>query len=140
MNKSTCWLCYFVLILAGAMLIWFMVEAFYPFKVGQVNTQPQTTRLGYRHGDTIFYTLDYCFYGDTTLSLSKAFVDGIVYYLPKEYITPKRGCYVDTFSSVKIPENLPTGEYYLLIQSQTDINLFQTRTYEWKTNVFKIIE
>lgn len=134
-----------ILALVGFVLIvfiWaiFMVWWIYPYKTATINQQPYIiSESKIKQGDNLNYVIDACNYTDIVPTVTKQFVDGIVYSVPEGAIRLPMGCN-KTIVSVKVPKNLPTGEYYLKVYVSYKINPIRTIISDYQTERFSVIK
>lgn len=119
-------------------IIWlvFMFWSIYPYKTVVINEQPYLiNNTEIKQGNMLNYVIDACNYTNVVPTVTKQFVDGIIYSIPEGVVMLPIGCH-KTVVSVKIPKNLPTGEYYLKIFVNYKMNPLRNISSEYETEKF----
>lgn len=126
------------LLLIGALGMY----AFYHNPPVTYSNLPFPTELAtYHTGEEIYLYVDYCKNTTAPFSVSVAFVDGFLYSVPERTMAGGPvGCKQILTNIATLPDALPPGEYYLLGKNEYDINFFITRTVEWRSQPFTVIE
>lgn len=122
--------------------IWaiFMFWWIYPYKTTVVNEQPYLiNNTEIKQGGNLNYIIDACNYTEIVPTVTKQFVDGIIFSVPESAIRLPMGCN-KTLVSVKIPKNLPTGVYYLKVYVSYKMNPIRTINSEYQTEKFSVIK
>jgi len=107
-----------------------------------IKNSPMPTRMQeYRHGDVIQVFADYCKNVSAPATLDIQFVDGIVFDVgePTRMNSPM-GCDQKWFDVVRVSDKLPPGEYYLRGQSTYQVNILRSRTIDWRTQWFRVVD
>lgn len=95
-------------IICGLFAYW----TWYPYKTIEFKSLYQTEKTVYYQGDKTFYVVNYCKYTDARASITKEFVDGLVFSVDSPQAILNRGCREQEVP-MTIPETLPIGEYRL---------------------------
>ena len=122
--------------------IWaiFMFWYIYPYKTTIINEQPYiVSKKIIKQGEQLEYKIDACNYTDIIPKVTKQFVDGIVYSVPESAIKLPKGCH-KTIVSVKVPKNLPPGDYKLKVFVSYQVNPIRTINSEYETEKFSVIK
>lgn len=122
--------------------IWaiFMIWWIYPYKTATINQQPYiVSEKIIKQGGQLNYIIDACNYTEIVPIVTKQFVDGIIYSVPESAIRLPMGCN-KTLVSVKIPKNLPPGDYYLKVYVSYKMNPIRTINSEYQTEKFSVIK
>lgn len=128
----------FTLFLTGFLVLLVAYWLLHPFKTITINTNIlPTDKMEYTAGETLIYTLDYCKYIKNPVSISRAFIDGVVYSMPDITASNPCGCNVMKIS-VQVP-NLPSGVYKMKVSYTYHINPLRDITTTVYTNAFKIL-
>lgn len=123
-------------------IIWaiFMIWWIYPYKTAVINHQPYLiNNAEIVQGGNLNYMIDACNYTEIVPIVTKQFVDGIVYSVPEGAIRLPMGCH-KTLVSVKIPKNLPIGDYSLKVYVSYKMNPIRTINSEYQTEKFSVIK
>jgi len=102
---------------------------FYPYKTTDYNNLPQKLdkRIVYG-GQFLVIRVDFCKYTEVIPTISRSFVDGIVYTIPPYTgVDTKLGCHIRN-AQIYIPKGLPPGKYHI------------TTNYRWVMNPLRTIE
>ena len=95
----------------------------------------------YRAGEEIIITADYCKFTNVPFHAHVAFVDGLIFSVPEvSVIGGQMGCNTINTNVGAIPANLPPGRYYLSVKNEYRVNFMATRTVEWTTVEFDVVE
>lgn len=95
----------------------------------------------YHRGEAIQMFADYCKYSDATGTIYMQFVDGLVFEAPEVPMTNSPlGCEKRYLALIRVPDKLPFGRYSLRGQAVYRINFLTSRTVEWSTEKFDVVE
>ena len=130
---------FIVILLALIMFAFILFSAFYPFKVSTINAPYDIDKEFYYPGDRIAYWKDACIYMPGSATVTKSFVNGLVYNMEQVTVFNPKGCVKELISSTTIPEELPPGTYHLRFRSEYRINAFRTILLEWNTKEFTVL-
>lgn len=125
----------FIYVVAGVMVFW----SVYPYKTLEFKSKllvPQTT---VRQGGYLEYISDYCKYVDLPATISRSFVNGIVFTTPLTFTDRAKGCNKIKVGIV-IPPELAVGKYHLEIIYQYKVNPVRAITIKNESEEFYIIQ
>lgn len=125
----------FVLISVVAVMTFWSV---YPYKVIEFKDEvyPIHTKTVER-GGTLVYEVNACKYTSLSPSITKYFVDGVVYETPKVYGVVDPGCR-KTDVAMYVPLALPLGEYKVKLIIHYKVNPIRTVEFTNYTETFTI--
>jgi hypothetical protein len=130
------------LVLGFGLMAWIAFMLFFPVKTLEVNNQPMpiTNQHEFEAGDVIWYRYDYCKYYDVPLSITKQFVDGIIFTTDSTYGVSNLqvGCHVKEVGVV-VPQTLPAGTYRIRIITVIAVNRLRNETVVYETVPFKVV-
>jgi len=100
----------------------------------------------YSSGDSVVITVDYCRYTNEPFVSHISFVDGLVFMesgclddlVDCEVAGAPTGCGTIVGQATIIPDQLLSGEYYILGRNIYKVNPFAIRTVEWRTESFMV--
>ena len=94
----------------------------------------------YHAGDLLNMEINYCRYSTSTFTAHINFMNELIYAAPEipAVGSGKIGCGL-VKASLKIPNNLPVGKYYIYGKNVYPVNSIATRTVEWSTIEFDIV-
>lgn len=141
MKKFLNYLSFITLLLAAGLFILVGYWYFFPgTPVKFFDTPHKVEKKTVKNGDFLIYDVKYCKYTDITPTLTKAFVDGIIYYLPdtNSRIT-KKGCGTNRIF-VFVPKELPIGVYHIAINWHYQVNPVQSVNIYTETEKFTVIK
>lgn len=95
-------------IICGILAFW----AWNPYKTIEFNSLYQTEKTIYFQGDKTFYVVDYCKYTNARASITKEFIDGLVFQVDSPQAILTHGCKSQEVP-MTIPDTLPPGKYRL---------------------------
>lgn len=133
-----------LVLIAFAMIVFvwviFMFWFVYPYKTVDIKTQPYiVNNTEIKQGGQLNYIIDACNYTDIVPTVTKQFVDGIIFSVPESVVKLPLGCN-KTIVSVKVPKNLPIGEYSLKIFVNYHMNPVRDIKNEYQTEKFSVIK
>lgn len=70
-------------------------------------------------------------------TLTRRFTNSIIVQLPEVQANQPMGCNRETFN-LKIPEELKPGTYFFSAQFTYNVNQFNTKVYDMRTNTFEV--
>ena len=111
----------------------------YPYKPLVINKQPfHVISKEVKAGGILNYEIDYC--KNTTLvsHISRSFVNGLLFTMPVVEGANKLGCGVNNIL-MKVPEELPAGEYTLEINYKYQVNPIREISVKIKSEPFRVI-
>lgn len=111
----------------------------YPYKTLEINKTPmEVVTKKVKPGGVLVYKVDYCKFTDETATITKAFIDGVIYNMPAvEGIFP-RGCGVNVVA-VTIPHELPAGVYEIAQKWTYPVNPIRRNATLAKTEPFEVL-
>lgn len=133
-----------IVLMAFAMIvcIWaiFMFWWIYPYKTVNINYQPYLiNNKEIKQGGQLNYIINACNYTEIVPTVTKQFVDGIVYSVPDSVVSLPMGCN-KTIVSVKVPKSLPIGEYKLKIFVSYKMNPIRNIISNYETEKFSVVK
>jgi len=129
-----------LLVSAEVLLLYAGYFLFYPFKPVTFNKDRfAIENKEVKKGEILYYTADVCKNMEIATELSRSFNNEFVYLLPTTVSTRPVGCSV-TKVAIPIPEELPTGDYYLRTRFTYRLNVLRTITVTHDTEGFKVTE
>jgi hypothetical protein len=130
------WLGIISMMISIIIMFWWSV---YPYKPVIFRTEYfETTKTHYKVGELLQYKVDYCKYMNLKVTISRAFIDGIVYLTPDSTGARPIGCGV-TGEYMEIP-NLPPATYKIKITYTYQVNPIRTISIIKYTNPFTVLE
>lgn len=133
-----------VVVILGLLLFsyWlFIDELLHPPLVFNIDIQNMAVdQTVYRVGDRISIYSDFCKNRDADAISAWSLVDTIIRIYPTTAANIPAGCYSGWFSIVTVPPDTPPGDYYLQGTSVVEINPLRKVTYNYKSDVFLILE
>lgn len=137
-SKFAHWFIIGSLIFSFIILVIFLFWWIYPYKTIEVSKQPYPVITPVvKQGEMMMYKIDYCKYTTAVATVSKTFVDGIVYAIPENSLNLPVGC-DSRITSIVVPKSLPVGTYYLRILGTYKVNPIRTITNEYTTDKFEV--
>lgn len=120
--------------------IWFifMFWWIYPYKTSTQIQPYKVLNKEVKQGELLYYEMEYCKYTDTVPTVQRQFIDGIIYSIPTDSAQLKEGC-GKLVNSIKIPNSLPVGAYYIHATVVYKMNPIRTITNEYVTEKFTVI-
>lgn len=100
-----------------------------------------TDRNEYQRGEAITIKIDYCKKENIASTMYAYFVDGLVFEMPAREtngVLPI-GCGTGRYQ-IMVPETLPAGDYTLHGSNVYHVNFLRSRTVEWRTVSFRVVE
>lgn len=131
---------YIIILLAFFLEIYFLYYLLWPFKFLEFST-PQSKILTpvVRRGDYVKWQADFTKYTNITAKVSRQLMNTYVYYYADETGSFPRG-HQTAIVSVKIPDYISAGEYFIRNIYSYKINSLRTITYIQETEKFKVVE
>ena len=113
----------------------------WPYKPIVFNNLPfQVENTTVKVDDLLIYDVDYCKYDSLLPTVSRTFVDSLIFLVPAEVATPKAlGCH-KIKASILIPKALPAGKYILKITYTYQVNPIRTFDVKVETHEFTVIK
>ena len=126
------------LILSSFILLLMFFWTLYPYKPIVINKEPiKVITKEVKKGDILIYELDYCKNDVNDVSISRSFVDGIIFTTPSITVKNPIGCKVSNVS-IQVPETLPEGEYYLKVSYSYQVNPIRKVSVDSTTETFTV--
>lgn len=99
-----------------------------------------TDKSDYVAGESVIYTIDFCKNRATNVRARWSLVNGFIIGYPEQVGARSidTGCRV-VDATLKIPEYVPSGEYYLKGEFCYDVNIVRTKCYDVSTERFSVI-
>jgi hypothetical protein len=112
----------------------------FPYKTVKIIEQPYlVSQKTIIQGDNLEYLINACNYTKKIPNVTKQFVDGIIYSTPEGAVYLPFGCH-KTVVQVRVPKNLPPGEYVLKVFVAYEMNPIRTISSEYVTEKFTVIK
>ena len=113
---------------------------FYPLKPVELFPPFPVKTKTVKRGNNLIYTANYCRHTELSGRVARTLVNDLVWVLPEvATVNAPRGCgKVDI--SVKIPEEISLGKYYMRIKATYVMNAFRTYAVNSYTDSFEVIE
>ncbi len=125
---------------ALATILTVLVWSLYDYKPIKINKEPMYVLTEeVKSGDVLIYQLDYCKFNDGDVSISRSFVDGIVFTTPTIKASNEMGCRIQNIS-ILVPETLPNGRYYLKVDYTYKVNPIREVTVTSRTEEFTVVD
>lgn len=125
---------------ALATILTVLVWSLYDYKPLKINKEPMyVLTKEVNPGDILIYQLDYCKFNDGDVSISRSFVDGIVFTTPIIKASNEMGCRIQNIS-ILVPQTLPAGRYYLKVDYTYKVNPIREVTVTSYTEKFTVID
>ena len=129
-----------VLLTAEILLLYGMFYLFYPFNPVTFNRERfEVLTKEVQQGNSLIYRADVCKNMDIATEFTRSFNNDIVYLIPPTVSTRPKGCAI-TDIAIPVPEELPTGEYFLRTRFIYRLNALRTITISHDSEKFEIIE
>ena len=126
MSRLT-WLISWANIISGIVIIGFIFFwSYYPYNIleFQDSVYPVETKT-VKPGEEVIYRVRYCKYLPTSFSVTRKFVDGIIYTTSEVASNNPVGCH-DNLVYIQVPKSLPEGNYSLQMIYRTKVNPIRT--------------
>ena len=124
----------FIVITWGVLMYWWLRSYKIIDIISAVPIQAEV-----KQGTDLEYLLDYCKYTDVIPSVSRKFVDGIIYAVPSSGVGLKKGC-GKMVLSIPVPKTLPIGVYHLETSLDYKVNLIRVINKEYSTEKFTVVK
>lgn len=120
-------------------IIWlmFMFWAIYPYKTSTQVQPYKVINKEVKRGELLTYEMEYCKYTDKIPTVERQFIDGIIYAIPQGNAQIKKGCGT-IINSIKIPNGLPAGTYYIHSTVKWTMNPIRIINQEFVTEQFTV--
>jgi hypothetical protein len=121
-------------------LILLIVWSVYPYRPLVVNNHPYPVLTRQvKQGGILIFEMDYCKYTDNEVTISRRFIDGLIYTVSNLTAYNPRGCR-KVLITEDIPQNLPSGEYVMSFNYTYEVNPIRRVTVTAHTQKFEVIE
>ena len=122
MNKIIQAISYLTIIFALGAVVLFIFWGLYPYNPIEFNQPHKIITKEVARGEHLIYEVDYCKNMTILPTITKTFVDGIIYAIPEIVAVDREvGCGVQQVS-MYVPKALPTGEFYIKIIYHYQVN------------------
>ena len=131
------WLTIFSAIIGIAVVTYWLI---YPYQLLTFNDAvfPVVNKT-VKSGGTLRYVSDYCKYTDASATVTRSFVNEIIFVTPTTITNRPTGCAVITVE-IALPKELPIGTYHLSNTYTYEINPLRTVVIKEDTEEFKVVE
>lgn len=119
---------WFSLLIAFLLILLLGFWSIYPYKTIEFNKNSgliQNLDKTVKRGDRVRYLIDYCKFTDEIPTITKFFIDGVIYETPKTIGVADKGCRVE-ISDAYVPKAIPEGSYSLKIVATYKVNPIRT--------------
>jgi len=124
----------FIIITWAVLMYWWLR----PYKIIEIKSAvPLEAEV--KQGTDLEYILDYCKYTDLIPSVTRRFVDGIIYAVPSSGVGLKKGC-GKVVLSIPVPKTLPAGVYHLETNLSYQVNPIRNIKLEYSTGLFTVVK
>lgn len=130
---------YGILSLSTIALVVMVYWSFWPYKTIVQSPKPFNL-VGNDYADqggTISYEYDYCKFTDVKATVSKQFVDGLIFQSEDVSTVLEEGC-GHVHREIKIPKTLPAGKYKLKITATYKVNPIRSIIIDNETEWFYV--
>lgn len=129
-----------ILIVFYAVMGLFIYWSIRPYRVleFQGETFPVTTK-SVRQGGYVAYTSNFCKYTDLPATVSRSFVNGIIFNTPSTTTNRQEGCHQMSIRVIVPPELIP-GLYHIEIIYEYQVNPIRKVTIKRSTDNFNVTE
>lgn len=129
-----------MLAISSLLLISFMALAYAPVKVIEIKSPMKITNVNneVKAGEMLYGTLDYIKYQDYTATVTKHFINNLVFIVPDSSSSLPVGKHVIPYS-IEVPECLPTGRYHVFVVLTYHVNFLRNEKVEFNTEEFNVI-
>jgi hypothetical protein len=100
----------------------------YPYKIAEFKNVPfpiMNENSTVTRGERVRYEIEYCKYTNESPSLTKYFIDGVIYETPKSPSSVPSGC-GKIISDAYVPKAIPTGVYSIKSIAEYKVNPLRT--------------
>ena len=112
----------------------------FPYKPLSINNHPYPViTKEVKKGDALLFKMDYCKYTDKKATVTRRFIDSLLYVMPDITAVNEMGCRRQLVSE-EIPQNLPAGEYIMDFYYTYKVNPIREVTVHAHTQKFQVIE
>ncbi len=131
---------YFTLTLVGISLItvfYWTIKEYKPIEFNQTPFEVKSKTV--KRGEHLVYTVDYCKNSKVEPTVSKSFIDGVIYQIPfdsQPFL--EEGCHKLDFQ-VYIPKALPPSKYKIVFSYIFQVNPIKEIKINSETVIFEVI-
>jgi hypothetical protein len=112
----------------------------FPYKPLSINNHPYPViTKEVKKGDVLLFEVDYCKLTDKKATITRRFIDSLLYVMPDITAVNEMGCRRQLVSE-EIPQNLPAGEYVMDFYYTYKVNPIREVTVHAHTQKFQVIE
>lgn len=121
-------------------LVTFIFWKTYPYRPLEINNHPYPVLTKeVKQGDVLIFEMNYCKHTDLKGTISRRFIDGLVYVTTNIDAHNETGCRKQIISE-EIPHNLPAGEYVMDFYYTYQMNPVREITVHAHTQKFIVID
>lgn len=111
----------------------------YPYKTITFNSvEFPINKTVVKQGGTISYSVDYCKYINSPATVTRSFINALIYVTPSTINERPMGCNVLNIQVV-VPQELPPGNYYMQMNYQYQVNPIRKISILHNTEEFQVI-
>jgi hypothetical protein len=92
-----------------------------------------------KQGEMVYYTADYCKYGNFSATVTRSFINSLIYVAPSIITNRPTGCNSLVFGVI-IPKELPIGEYYMEQIYKIQVNPIRAVVIKQNSGKFEVIQ
>lgn len=141
MNKVFQVMSCLTLLISIALIIFVAFNLLYPYPTIVIHNQPVTLVNKVVHqGEVLQVVTDYTKYTDKPATVTREFINDMVFTMPPYRGVLVKGSRTVIMLSVKVPFDLPPGEYYLHSILEYDFPPFRTVTYVYDSEKFMVVK
>ena len=112
----------------------------FPYEPLSINNHPYPVlNKEVKKGDVLLFEVDYCKLTDKKATITRRFIDSLLYVMPDITAVNEMGCRRQLVSE-EIPQNLPAGEYVMDFYYTYKVNPIREVTVHARTQKFQVIE
>jgi hypothetical protein len=114
----------------------------FPIKVVDINVERfniLNENNTVKAGGTLKHEVEYCKYVDMPSSISRQFINGLIFSMPESIVNNPTGCNKIIANTI-VPHELPTGKYFLRTVVRYDLNPIRSFSVTIDTEEFTVIE
>jgi len=112
----------------------------FPYEPLSINNHPYPViTKEVKKGDVLLFEVDYCKLTDKKATITRRFIDSLLYVMPDITAVNEMGCRRQLVSE-EIPQNLPAGEYVMDFYYTYKVNPIREVTVHARTQKFQVIE
>jgi hypothetical protein len=138
LNKLFYVLSWITILASMSLILYCGFNILYPYPTICVKSPAPVLNSTVHPGETLQVVVDYAKYTDKPCTVSRQFIDDIVYTLPDYVSNYETGSHKKISYSTKVPESLPPGIYYVKVTLVYEFPPFRTITYTYNTGKFTV--